>query len=120
MNVIFDITTSNSAYGFLIDTLGMRPDDLIMEYLVECGKDADLFWERNGYLLDELNLQDVHFVAFHVTASLDDCQEIKESGIRDLQYVLSHNTTLSRLLNRGDITFDIENRIMYVNGKCCF
>ena len=116
MSIDFDITTPDSAYYFLIDTLEMQSDNLIMEYLVECGKDIELFWERHKHRLDKLDLQDVHFVAFHVTASLDDCQEIKKSGIRDLQYVLSHNTMLSRLLNRGDITFDIENRLMSVNG----
>lgn len=117
MSIYFDVTSSDSAYGFLLETLEMQPSDLIMEYLVECGKDADLFCERNRHLLDKLDLQDVRFVAFHVTGSLDDCQEIKETGIRNLQYVLSHNTMLSRLLKRGDITFDIENRIMCVNGR---
>ena len=117
MSIIFDITSSAAAYSFLLDTLGLQPGELIMEYLVECGKDVDLFWERNRHRLDKLNLKDVHFVAFHVTGSLDDCQEIKKTGIRNLQYVLSHNTMLSRLLKRGDITFDIENRIMCVNGR---
>lgn len=117
MSINFDITTSNNARDFLLDTLKLRPDELVMEYLVECGRNIDVFVERNRYRLDNLNLQDVRFVAFHVTASLDDCKEIKENGIRDLQYVLSHNTMLSRLLKRGDINFDIENCIMNVNGR---
>lgn len=117
MSIIFDIMSSDSAYGFLLDTLGLQPGELIMEYLVECDRDIDLFLERNGHRLDKLDIQDVRFVAFHVTGSLDDCQEIKESGIRNLQYVLSHDTMLSSLLRRGDITFDIENRIMCVNGR---
>lgn len=117
MSINFDITTPDNAYGFLLDTLGLQPEELIMEYLVECGRNIDVFVERNRHRFDNLNLQDVCFVAFHVTASLDDCKEIKENGIKDLQYVLSHNTMLSRLLKRGDINFDIENRIMYVNGR---
>lgn len=117
MSIYFDVTSPDNAYGFLLDILDLKSEELVMEYLVECGRDIDLFLERNGHRLDDLNLQDVHFVAFHVTASLDDCQEIKASGIRDLQYVLSHNTILSRLLKRGDINFDIENRIMCVNGR---
>ncbi len=117
MSINFDITTSNNARDFLLDAFKLQPGELVMEYLVECGRNIDAFVERNRYRLDNLNLQDVRFVAFHVTASLDDCKEIKENGIRDLQYVLSHNTMLSRLLKRGDINFDIENRIMYVNGR---
>jgi len=117
MRICFDVTSSDNAYGFLLDTLGLQPGELIMEYLVECGRDIDLFLERNGNRLDEFDIQDVRFVAFHVTGSLDDCAEIKETGIQNLQYVLSHDTMLSRLLKRGDITFDVENRIMCVSGK---
>ena len=82
--------SQNGVAGFLLAN-GALPDD--------------------GHRLEELNLQDVHFVAFHVTGSLDDCQEIKESGIRNLQYVLSHDTMLSSLLRRGDITFDIHYQL---------
>lgn len=117
MSIYFDITSSDKAYGFLLDVLGLKSDDLIMEYLVECGRDTDLFLERNGHRLAALDLKDVRFVGFHVTASLDDCCEIKESGLKDLQYVLGHNTVLSRLLNQDGITFDIENRVMCVNGR---
>ena len=117
MNVTFDVTSSDSAYDFLLDTLGLKPDELIMEYLVECDGDVDLFVEKNEYRLEDLCLQDVHFIGFHVTASLDDCNEIKANGIRDLQYVLSHDTMLSRFLKLGGIQFDIENCLMYINGQ---
>lgn len=116
MSIDFDVTTSDKAYGFLLDALGLQPGELIMEYLVECGRDINLFLERNGHRLNEMDIHDVRFIAFHVTGSLDDCYEIKESGIRNLQYVLSHDTMLSRFLGRGDIRFDIEHRIMLVNG----
>lgn len=117
MCVYFDITSSDNAYAFLLDTLNFKPEELVTEYLIECGGNIDLFSERNVHRLDGLNLQDVRFVAFHVTASLDDCKEIKKIGIRDLQYVLSHNTTLTKLLNRCDIAFDIEKRLMRVNRR---
>ena len=117
MSIVFDVTSSNNAYGFLLDALGLQPGELVMEYLVECNRDIDLFLERNIHRLNNLLVQDVRFVAFHVTASLDDCKEIKENGIRDLQYVLSHNTMLTRMLRRGEISFDIENRLMCINGR---
>ena len=117
MSTYFDVTSSDKAYGFLLDVLGLKSDDLVMEYLVECGRDIDLFLERNAHRLATLNINDVRFVGFHVTASLDDCREIKESGLKDLQYVLGHNTVLSRLLKQSGITFDIENRVMCVNGR---
>ena len=117
MSIDFDLTASDSAYSFLLDTLELQRGEVIMEYLIECGKDHDLFWERNSHRLKEMDLKDVHFVAFHVTGSLDECSEIKKYGIQNLQYVLSHDTMLSRLRKRGDITFDIENRIMCVSGR---
>lgn len=113
----YDITSSNNAYLFLLDTLGMQPSALIMEYLVECGGDVDLFLERNEYRLDDMNLHDVRFVAFHVTASLDDCQEIQANGIRDLQYTLSQETMLSRLLEQSGMFFDVHNSILNVDGR---
>ncbi len=114
MSIDFDITTSDTAYSFLLNTLGFYAGDLIMEYHVECGGDLDLFWECNKHRLDNVNIHDVHFIAFHVTASLDDCNEIRRDGLRDLQYVLSHNTMLARLLQRCDIHFDIGNRKMRI------
>ncbi len=118
MSINFDITSSDNAHGFLIDTLKLKPEELVMEYLVECTEDVDLFVERNRHRLKDMDIHDVHFIAFHVTASLDDCAEIKENGIRDLQYVLSHNTKLTKKLNHIDIKFDIKKRLMYVDGKC--
>ena len=117
MSVIYNITAPDLAYSFLLDTLGFQPGELIMEYRVICDGDMDLFWERNKNRLESFNIYDVRFIAFHVTGSLDDCCEIKEYGIRNLQYVLSHNTTLSRLLKKFGIQFDIENRIMLIDGK---
>ena len=67
-------------------------------------------------MLDTIDIFNVRFIAFHVTASLDNCQEIKDNGIRDLQYVLSHNTKLSQELNQCGIKFDIDNRIMFIDG----
>lgn len=117
MGVDFNITTSDAAYDFLLDTLGLYAGELIMEYLVDCSGNVDIFVERNLQRLANLDIFDVRFIAYHVTASLDDCEEIKRTGIRDLRYVLSHNTMLSNFLDRGGIKFDIENHIMLVDGN---
>lgn len=47
MSIDFDITTPNSAYEFLLKNLDFQEEELVMEYLVECGGDAELFAERN-------------------------------------------------------------------------
>ena len=117
MSIFFDISTPDSAYFFLLDIVGFSSEELIMEYRVECDSDLDLFWERNKHRIEGIDINDVHFLAFHVTGSLDECSEIKKIGIRNLQYVLSHNTMLSKLLSQNGIHFDIEKRVMFIDDK---
>ena len=114
MGIDFDITSSDAAYRFLLDALDIYAGNLIMEYTVECNNDEERFWERNKHRLKHFDVHDVRFVAFHVTGSLDDCCEIRQSGIRNLQYVLSHSTILSRLLHESGISFDVDSRIMRI------
>lgn len=117
MSIDFDITTPNSAYEFLLKNLDFQKEELVMEYLVECGGDAELFAERNIYRIESKDFDEIHFIAFHVTGSLDDCHEIKQYGIRDLQYVLSQNTVLAKMLKRNEICFNIEDCEMQIDGK---
>ena len=116
MSIYFDITTQQSALDFLLN-LGFYYGELVMEYRQNCSGDLDKFWMRNREKTDPLNIEDIRFVAFHVTASLDKCNEIKTSGLQNLQYVLSHRTKLSEGLRKCGIIFDIEKQIMYIDGK---
>lgn len=115
MYVDFNITTADAAYRFLLNTLDFYAGDLIIEFLVNSDRNVDTFVERNMYRMKNLDIDHIRFIAYHVTASLDDCMEIKATGIRNLQYVLSHDTMLSRFLKFGGIQFDIENRMMLVD-----
>ena len=89
--IYYDVTTKDTAIHFLLDSLGFKYyGELWMEYFNNCNQDLDEFWVRNHNRIDPIDINDVRFVAFHVTGSLDDCKEIKATGIRNLQYVLSH------------------------------
>ena len=116
MCVYYDITTPDKAYEFLTN-LGFTDQQLVNEFLLECKKDSNVFAERNIAILDTIDIFNVRFIAFHVTASLDNCQEIKDNGIRDLQYVLSHQTKLTRGLELSGIKIDIDNCILYINDN---
>lgn len=116
MCIYYDITTSNKAFEFLLNELGFCSEDLIMEFHVNCNNDIELFWERNKHHIENIDINQVRFVAFHVTGSLDDCSEINTFGIRNLQYVLSHNTKLSCLLKECGISFNIEKRTMSIGN----
>ncbi len=111
MNCKFDITTSNTAYEFFTDVLNFNSDELVMEYVVECERDSETFWERNKSKIAFLDLNELTFVAFHVIGSLDDCHEIIETGIQNLQYVLSNDTMLNRFLKNCNIEFDIKHKL---------
>lgn len=84
MCIYYDITTSNKAFEFLLDELGFCSEDLIMEFYVNCNNDIELFWERNKHHIENIDINQVRFVAFHVTGSLDDCCEINTFGVRNL------------------------------------
>ena len=115
MQIDFDITTPDSAYDFILNVLGMTGEEFITEYKLHCKGDFELLWQRNHKKLDSLDLSNVRFIAFHVTGSLDDCQQIKQIGIHNLQYMLSNNTKLSNSLKEYGVSFDIENYKLYVD-----
>lgn len=55
-------------------------------------------------------------MAFHVTTCKDKCAEIKKNGLHNLQWVLSNDTALCKFLKENNISFDIESKLMFVNG----
>lgn len=60
--------------------------------------------------------EDLYFVLMHVTTSANDCKDIKNNGIHDLEWVLKHDTELKQFLSDNHICFEIPNRKMYINN----
>lgn len=60
--------------------------------------------------IDERDISKMRFNAFHITGSLDDCVEIKNFGLKNLQLVLSSDTDLSRVLHESGLWIDIMSR----------
>ena len=58
--------------------------------------------------LTGFDLAEVRVHAFHVTGSVDDCQEIKRDGLINLQAVLKGGTIFSRALRKAGIRFDLD------------
>ena len=114
--MIFDLRTFDTAYQFLLDFLGMSGGDFVIDYVVNCHEDNDLFWEKHFDFLNTVDIRDLQFMAFHVTGSLDDCNEIKSTGLTNLQKVLAGDTMLSRVLRQYGLTFDISARKMVYKG----
>lgn len=113
----YDLRTCDSAYYFLLNFMDMTPDEYITELVIECENRFERFWERNIDRISDVDISDLRIMAFHVVGALDECKEIRENGLMNLQEVLKRDTVISRALGHYGIFFDIENRILHCNGE---
>ena len=113
----YDLRTCDSAYYFILNFMDMTPDEYITELVIECENSFEQFWKRNIDRILDVDISDLRIRAFHVVGALDDCKEIRENGLMNLQEVLKRDTVISRALSNCGIFFDIENRILFCNGK---
>lgn len=117
MKMDFDLRTNDSAYYSLLHFLGMTREEFVMDYVVECESDAERFWSKHFATIDDVDISDLRFIVFHVTGSLDECQEIKSNGLMNLQEVLSRDTILSCVFKQYDLIFDIPGKTLSYKGK---
>lgn len=113
----YDLRTCDSAYYFILNFMDMTPDEYLTELIIECENSFERFWERNINRISDVDISDLRIMAFHVVGALDDCKDIRENGLMNLQEVLKRDTVISRTLSNYGIIFDIENRILHCNGK---
>lgn len=113
----FNVTTPDAAYEFAKKFTGFTGHELINAYIIESDSNFDEFWERYHEGFEQLGINEISLVAYHVVGSIDECAEIINKGILNLQTVLSQDTSISRLLKNYGIIFDIHNRIMICDGK---
>ena len=97
-DLIYDISTPDPAYQFIQDFFNISGSDFIDEYIIECNSDFDIIWNKREDYINSVNIESLKYKALHVTSNWDDCSEIKTKGIKDLQTVLTEQTTLSNLL----------------------
>lgn len=98
MNLYYDITNPNASYEWLYEVLHFEHGELITEYCLNCKNDFDVFFEKFLPVINEIDIENLEFVAFQVTSNNDDCKEIKQYGVRNLQWALSNDTGLSSFL----------------------
>lgn len=114
MFMYYDITNPDASYDWLLDTLQIKGFEFIDSYVIECHSDSDEFCEKYSMGIEQIDIENLEMVAFQVTTSSDECAEIKKYGLRNLQWVLSNDTNLCRFLKDNNISFDIENRLLYI------
>lgn len=125
--IYFDISTKTSALKFLSDFSKVHENSILnfaKENIVQTGVCTDStevnamnFCDEFGLHKSDLDTENVLLCAIHYTSNDDENKSIKDFGLRDLQYTLSHNTPLRNFLKEFNVEFDIENRCMCVNGK---
>ncbi len=115
--MLFDIRTKDSACKFVQEFFAITYDEFIREYTIECKNDFELFWKKRIGHIDSTNIDNLEFIVFHVTSNNDNCREIMEGGIKNLQLVLSECSNLSEKLMQNGIKFDIKNKKVEVDEK---
>lgn len=113
----FDLRTTDSAFTFVQNLLGMTGQQFVHEYTVECEGNYERFWERHYRELENIDASRIRIWAFHITGSLDHCQSIKQEGLRNLHYALSSDSALSQMLRKYGLSFDIPLRTMDFEGR---
>ena len=113
----FDLRTCDAAYYFVLDFIGMTPDEYITERIINCENDFETFWCRNIERIKSVDISGLRLMAFHVVGSLDECREIKDNGLMNLQSVLSKETILKKFLEKAGVTFDIPTKRVKCNGN---
>lgn len=114
----FDLQTKDTACKFLLNFMQMSKSEYLDEYVLKCDSNYEIFWDRNFQKIDSIDISNIRVIAFHVVGSLDDCAEIKETGLKNLQKLETEWIQQSKpykvifysYLNQIDnSTFDINN-----------
>lgn len=111
----FDLRTTDSAYSFVLDTLGITDEQFINEYLVECERDFEKLWKKYYKQLKHIDVTKIRIWAFHMTGSLDNCKSIAQEGLCNLHHALSTNSTMANVFRKYGLEFDVINKVMYFN-----
>lgn len=111
--MLFDIRTHASAINFLQEFLQTDFASIEYEYIVEDNLDFNIFWAKWLDQISSISIDEIKYLAFHVTSSSNDCLEIKSNGIKNLQSVLSEKTNLKSKLQEYGVRFDIENKLLF-------
>lgn len=110
----YDITNPDISYHWLYKSLRIKNGDFIQIYVIECHNDFDIFYEKYHSIIEEIDIVNLEIVAFQVTSSSNECVDIKNHGIHNLQWILSNDTDLKRFLKKNNIRFDIDSKMMYI------
>ena len=117
MGIYYDITNPDASYEWLYSILNIKKGRFISNYVLECNNDFDVFFVKHLDEIEAMDINQLELVVIHVTTNGNDCAEIRKNGLRDLKRVLHEKTELSMFLNDRGINFDIQSKVMHINGE---
>ena len=85
--------------------------------MLECNNDFDVFFVKHLDEIEAMDINQLELVLIHVTTNGNDCTEIRKNGLLDLKRVLQEKAERSMFLNDRGINFDIQSKVMHINGK---
>lgn len=115
--MIFDIRTPDSAYEFIKDFFKITGSEFIDEYVIRCNNNFEEFWDKHLNYIDSVNIDSLKYTVFHVTTNWNECYDIKNGGIKNLQKVLSEQNELNTLLLSYGVRFDIDNKVLITDNR---
>ena len=107
--ICFDITNKEKALMFLSNFTDVSMEN-ITKFVADTTIQTDIYTDATKLTSDNycnkfkiqpenIDIQNIMLCAIHYTSNNDKNQSIKEFGLRDLQFALSHNTPLNNFLN---------------------
>lgn len=124
--MIFDITTKDATYKTIHTMLDINKDAISSFIDSKLKKDGVIvdFSEGTGENLissldidiSTIDLRDIELVSIHYTSNTDNNAFLLKHGIRDLKHVLEYDSPLKEFLKENNITFDISNNSMKIDG----
>lgn len=112
------MTDFNSTVKSLAEFLDL-PEVKIVDFILE-NTDADVMDFLEAFKIEDEKLLEkdtVELVSLHSTASIDDCQSIKEKGIINLQNAVTQETPLKAYLKKKGIQVNIGEKYILFKGK---
>ena len=97
--------------------MNIKKGRFISNYGLECNNDFDVFFVKHLDEIEAMDINQLELVLIHVTTNGNDCTEIRKNGLLDLKRVLQEKAERSMFLNDRGINFDIQSKVMHINGK---
>lgn len=117
MVISFDLRNKEGAIKFLIDWLEVDKDSI--ENFLICSNsnfEVDDFLQFCEIDLSVKSIDNIKYIASHVTTTVDNLEFMKSNGLMDLATLLSIESPLKQFLSSNGLVFNIEKKQLYYNG----